>query len=220
MYQNVNVEKSHSLRFTLYFCLRRIIFAFAIIVLKDAVIIQILVTDLTVMGMLSFYVAGLPMIDGPNNFIQIFNEIIICFVIISMVIFTNFIPNPVDRYDYGWYLLYFIGASVCVNMIILAVNITKTVYMAIKKRMRKKLLTKHIFEVQKKEVELLNQLQKIKLEELEINRQKQTIVAVKKFDQVFGADDSIKSNSSSQQSPSEASSESDSSSESVFESSS
>ena len=91
--------------------------------------------------MLSFYLGGKPMIDGPNNFIQIFNECIICFVIVSMVVFTNFIPSPVDRYNYGWYLLYFIGASVCVNMIILAVNITKIVYMAIKKRMMKKRLT-------------------------------------------------------------------------------
>ena len=96
------------------------------------------------------------MIDGPNNFIQIFNECIICFVIISMVVFTNFIPNPVDRYNYGWYLLYFIGASVCVNMIILVVNITKIVYMAIKKRMMKKRLTKHIEASEKKRIVLLN----------------------------------------------------------------
>ena len=39
LYQNVNVEKRHALRFTLYFCLRRLIFAFAIIVLKDSVVI-------------------------------------------------------------------------------------------------------------------------------------------------------------------------------------
>ena len=40
--------------------------------------------------------------NGLNNFIQIFNEIVVCFCVISLVLFTNFIISPIDRYDYGY----------------------------------------------------------------------------------------------------------------------
>ena len=61
-----------------------------------------------------------------------------------MVAFTNFIPNPVHRYDNGYYLLYFIGGSVCVNMTVLLINIIRLLFKAYKTRKYKKALTEHI----------------------------------------------------------------------------
>ena len=164
LYQNVNHEKSYSLRFTLYFCIRRLIFAFAIIVLRFSIVFQILATDLAVMGMLTFYVSELPMVDGPNNFIQIFNEVVICLVVISMVAFTNFIPNPVHRYNNGYYLLYFVGGSVCVNMAILLVNIVRLISKAYRNWMYKKALTKHIAKTEELQLQLKKKLAEVKSE--------------------------------------------------------
>jgi hypothetical protein len=131
-------------------------------VLKDSLVFQIMVTDMTVLAMLCFYVANKPMVDKPNNFIQIFNECVISLCIVSMVVFTNFVPNPVDRYNYGYKLIYFIGASVLVNMSILAINIVKIVYKVIKKCLFKKKLTKHIKKVEKEQLELMSKIDDLK----------------------------------------------------------
>lgn len=69
LYTNVRYENSTSLRFTLYFCLRRLAFAFAIIAVKDSLVLQILISDFAVLSMLCFYVGTKPMDGGMNNFI-------------------------------------------------------------------------------------------------------------------------------------------------------
>ena len=93
---------------------------------------------MAILGMLAFYVGGLPMTDKANNFIQIFNEIVVCLCIISLVIFTDFIPSPVDRYDYGYILLYVIASSISVNVLILLATIAMSIYKAIRKMVLKR----------------------------------------------------------------------------------
>ena len=142
LYTNVQHEKRHALRFTLYFCMRRFAFALVICFLKESLVLQILAADMAILGMLSFYVGGLPMSDKANNFIQIFNEIVVCSCIISLVIFTDFIPNPVDRYEYGYTLLYVVATSIGVNVIILIATILISIYNAIRQKIRKNRYTK------------------------------------------------------------------------------
>ena len=38
-----------------------------------------------------------------------------------------------DRYDYGYTLLYVIGATICVNVVILVLSIVVAIYKAIRK---------------------------------------------------------------------------------------
>jgi len=83
--------------------------------------------------MLSFYVAGAPMSDKFNNFIQIFNEIVICLALASLVLFTDFIGDPVERYEWGYTLLKLIASSVSVNVFILLATIVTAIYISIHK---------------------------------------------------------------------------------------
>ena len=136
LYQNVDYYKKRALRFTLYFCMRRFAFAAIINFLGKSLVSQILAADFAVLGMLSFYL-GLPMSNRINNFIQIFNEIVVCLCIVSLVIFTDFIPDPVDRYDYGYVLLYLVAFSISVNIVILLSSIILSIYKMIKKKMMK-----------------------------------------------------------------------------------
>ena len=106
--------------------------------LDKSIVLQILAGDAAILGMLSFYVAGAPMVDRFNNFIQIFNEIVVCLALASMVLFTEFIPSPVDRYDYGYTLLYLVGLSIIINVIILFMTIVFAIYSAIRKSLLKK----------------------------------------------------------------------------------
>ena len=116
--------------------MRRFAFAAIINFLSKSIVAQILAADIAILGMLSFYI-GLPMTNRMNNFIQIFNEIVVCLCVVSLVIFTDFIADPVDRYDHGYKLLYLIGFSICVNIVILITSIIMSVYKMIKKKILK-----------------------------------------------------------------------------------
>ena len=83
--------------------------------------------DFAVLGMLSFFITQRPMVDFANNFVQIFNEVIILLLVISLVIFTDFIPDPVTRYDRGYTMLYIIGFSIFVNVAILIYSIVSKI---------------------------------------------------------------------------------------------
>ena len=50
-----------------------------------------------------------------------------------MVIFTDFIPNPVDRYEYGYTLLYIVAFAIVINLTVLIFTILRSIYRAIKK---------------------------------------------------------------------------------------
>lgn len=123
--------------------------------LKDSIVLQILAGDAAILGMLSFYVAGAPMLDKFNNFIQIFNEIIVCLALASLVLFTDFIGDPVERYEWGYTLLKLIAASVMVNVFILLATIVFVIYNAIRKLFFKRKIAKKMKELEAKKVALM-----------------------------------------------------------------
>lgn len=65
-----------------------------------------------------------------NNFVQIFNESVVLLIVISLVLFTDFVPNPVDRYDLGYALLYIIAFNIAVNITVLIFTIVYKIYSA------------------------------------------------------------------------------------------
>ena len=137
LYQNVDHFKRQALRFTLYFCVRRFAFALTIVFLEMSIVAQVMAADVAVLGMLAFFL-GLPMKNRINNFIQIFNEVIVCVCVVSLFIFTDFIPDPVERYDYGYKFLYLIAFSIGVNVLILIASIIFGIYQAIRKMILKR----------------------------------------------------------------------------------
>ena len=133
LYMNVDHYREVSLRFNLYFCLRRLIFAITIALLNGAIVCQILVTDFAVLAMLSFFIHRWPMINGLNNLVQVFNEMIILLIIVSLVVFTDFVPDPVVRYDLGHVLLYTVAVTMIVNLIILILGLLYAIYVGVRK---------------------------------------------------------------------------------------
>ena len=138
LYSNVQYHKVVALRFTLYFCTRRFIFAMIICFLKDSIVLQVMAADFTILGMLAFYFSIFPMSDRANNFIQIFNEIAIWTCISLLFIFTDYVGSPVDRYNYGQYFLYFIGFNIIINLVIFVLSIYWSIKKSCKRRMLKK----------------------------------------------------------------------------------
>ena len=57
--------------------------------------------------------------DVINNVIQIFNEAVVIVCIWLMFLFTEYVPEPLVRYEFGENLMYFIGVDVGLNILIL-----------------------------------------------------------------------------------------------------
>ena len=52
--------------------------------------------DAMSMMLLSYYISVKPMKDGINNFIQIFNEVAVLVFEVSLFLFTNYVPDPLQ----------------------------------------------------------------------------------------------------------------------------
>ena len=55
----------------------------------------------------------------------------------SMFLFTDFIGDPVLRYDYGYDVLYCVATIIIVNLLIFVYIIVQSIYMAIRKIVKK-----------------------------------------------------------------------------------
>lgn len=62
-----------------------------------------------------------------GNVIEIFNESAVLLSIWSMVLFSDFIENPVQRYEIGFQFMYFVAGVICFNLVLFAVTILRKV---------------------------------------------------------------------------------------------
>ena len=98
--------------------------------------------DFLSMFLLSYYFSVLPMVDSINNFIQIFNEILVMLVIVTLFLFTDYVEDPETRYRFGGHLNVLLAANVGINLIVLVatiiIQIKKSIKRALLKRKAKK----------------------------------------------------------------------------------
>ena len=123
LYQNLDVEKYEAHPFTLVFCLRRLLFAYAITSLDRTLVFQVFFIDGTSTFILCYYITCKPMKNTVNNAIHIFNELVILSCTWYLFLFTNYVPDPILRYDLAVYFLYVIGVNMGVNIFLLIVII-------------------------------------------------------------------------------------------------
>ena len=116
LYQNVDPTRKVALRFTFYFCLRRIVFAFVICMLTQSLVLQVMIADFAILALLSYYTRVKPMKDSLNNAVQIFNEVAIIVLLQFMFMLTDFTEDPVLRHDYGYYFLYYVATLIGINI--------------------------------------------------------------------------------------------------------
>ena len=88
--------------------------------------------DLCSTTILAYYICAKPMKNFINNAIHIFNEIIILTCTWSLLLFTDYVPDPVIRYDLGQYFLYVLGVNIATNIIVLIGTILHTIYSKIR----------------------------------------------------------------------------------------
>lgn len=78
LYQNVDVYKGPiAVSYSFYFCLRRLLFAYIVTQVFHTIVFQVFLLDFLTTSLLVYYLQVRPMVDRVNNFIQIFNELVV-----------------------------------------------------------------------------------------------------------------------------------------------
>ena len=98
---------------------RRLLFAYTICHMDRDITVQIMILDFLSTFLLGYYLCCKPMVDGVNNFIQPFNECIILLCQWYLFLFTDYVPDPKLRHEFGQGFIYLIGTNFGVNGIIL-----------------------------------------------------------------------------------------------------
>lgn len=70
------------------------------------------------------------MADRANNFIQVFNESVVLVSEWLMFHFTDYVEDPLKRYELGWYFLYFVAVNVIFNVLILFYVLGNKIFVA------------------------------------------------------------------------------------------
>ena len=94
---------------------------------------QVLPLDALSTAMICYYLANMPMIDRTNNFIQVFNEVVILIAIWSMFLFTDYVADPSTRLLFGEGFKFTIIFNVIVNLAILVYTVVSQIIQSIKK---------------------------------------------------------------------------------------
>lgn len=127
LYLNVDYFKPMGLYFQPLLLFRRCLFAMNAVFFGYSAIVQLAISLYAQQYLCQFFVSVMPMVDGPNNFVQIFNEWSILTLVIFNFNFTDYVPDPAVRYEYGWMFVYQIYFLLAVNGVIIFTIISKKI---------------------------------------------------------------------------------------------
>ena len=130
LYQNLEYFKMGALSNTSFFLCRRILFAALIVFGEGYLVFQVMAADVLSTLLLIFFITQRPMIDVWNNFVQIFNELVVLVCVWFLFHYSDYVVNPETRYDLAYYFLYIVATDIVINVLFLIYMIVKKIYMA------------------------------------------------------------------------------------------
>ena len=125
LYMNYETDKDSVLHYTLCFLYRRFVFAFTIAFLKIDLVLQIFVTYNGCLLLLIYLLLWQPMESNFFDFLCIFNEFILCFCCYMMILYTDYVPKPEMRYEFGKMFLVILYIDLALNIFLLAIEIAR-----------------------------------------------------------------------------------------------
>ena len=132
LYLNVNTHDRKAVHFTFFFLLRRMLFVGAITLFNFSIVFQVMSLDILSTCLLAFYVSVMPMQGVMNNLMEVMNELSVLASIIYMFVFTDYVPDPVLRYSFGYDFLFFVGGIIALNLLAFIFTIISTIILKVK----------------------------------------------------------------------------------------
>ena len=118
--------------FNSIFLFRRLIFAAILTHLSDYPIWQIFAFIPTTYVVLIFIGITRPFTMNALNYLELFNEMLILFVTVSLFCFTDFSASVEARYNYGWGVV----GLLLLNILVQLIYIVYKSFMAIKQKLK------------------------------------------------------------------------------------
>ena len=126
LYTKVQIyNHSEALKYTFYFCLRRMASAAVIAFGQSSIVLQVFLLVQLALLMTSWAISAKPMSDAPNNLIFITNELVILVSSYLVLLFTGFVPSVEERYQFG-------SMYIGIFLIESAVNLILFLYISVK----------------------------------------------------------------------------------------
>lgn len=113
----MNTGDKKAINFTFLFLLRRILLVGVFMLCGFSIVLQVMIADIMSTLLLAFYLSVMPMKGVMNNFIEVVNEASVLASIMYMFVFTDYVPDPVVRYAFGYNFLYFVGGVIALNLL-------------------------------------------------------------------------------------------------------
>jgi len=143
LYLNVDtVGKPFALLFTSLFLIRRLLFAFCVVMIEN-VLVQLFVTMYASLVLILFYAVVWPMNDTVNNVLQLGNEIFFIVCVHFMLVFTDYSTDPVKRNTIGYAYLFFLAVNIIVNVALIAYTVVKKLQEAYRNRNKEPTKVQH-----------------------------------------------------------------------------
>jgi len=124
---NYETDKKSVLHFTMWFLVRRLIFAFTVGICKVNIVLQIYISIFGSLALISYLLYWKPMEANHYNYLGLFNEIVLYICITVSFLFTEFVPVPETRYMFGNYFLYLLYINLGLNLAVLGYEITRQI---------------------------------------------------------------------------------------------
>ena len=132
LYMNVDYHNRKALFFTFLYLTRRMLFAIVIVFCGFSIVLQVFLADTLSTILLAFYLRVRPMVGFSNNAIEVFNESFVLVVFWLLVLFTDYIEEPEQRYKYGFDFMYAVATVISLNLFAFIYTLGHKVYTALR----------------------------------------------------------------------------------------
>ena len=105
IYEDIKLMTPWQRSFPFFFCLRRFVAAIIIFWLPKFGAIQIILSVYSNIASMLFIVASKPKPTRFDNRLEIFNEVMILVLSLNLFTFTDFVPDSIQRFNMGYFLL-------------------------------------------------------------------------------------------------------------------
>jgi hypothetical protein len=122
---NYETDKHSCMTYTMWFMYRRLLIACVISFMQVSVVMQAIFTINSSLVLLTFLATWKPMEANHYNYLAVFNEFVLLVACYLMFLFTDFVPDPALRFEFGKYFLYLLYANLATNLLVLGFEISK-----------------------------------------------------------------------------------------------
>lgn len=118
LYMNYETSKNSVFHFTMVFLYRRLVFAF-LVGCSYSVVLQIYVACMSSVLMLCYILHWGPMEADQFDFLAVFNEAALLFSCYLLFLYTDYVPDPEQRYEFGNIFMYTLFVNFGTNILLL-----------------------------------------------------------------------------------------------------